>query len=178
MRAGYVIVLAVAVIFVIAGLAGFAMGSRWQVAVSGPVAAPSHEVVDYVADFRTWQQWSVWNTRNFPGSEFSYRGASGSAGAEQVWKLGPKTTVWHLLQVKPNELTYWRQTHDGPVLDGRFQVEDASGGARLTWTVSGDTGINPYDRLIAWFYGDRVRSQLHAGLQGIQQHFDAAQSSP
>lgn len=178
MRAAYSIVLTLAAIAVITGLAGFAMGSRWQVAVSGPVAAPPREVIGYLADFHTWRQWSVWNSRNFPESDFSYRGASGSAGAEQVWKTGPTTTVWHLLQVKPDELTYWRQTNDGPVFDGHFQAEGAPDGTRLTWTVSGDTGFNPYDRLIAWFYGDRVRSQLRAGLQGLQQHFDTAQRSP
>lgn len=172
MRAEYVIALTLVAIVVIAALAGFAMGPRWQIAVSGSVAAPSREVVDYLADFHTWRQWSVWNTRSFPGSNFSYRGATHRAGAEQVWTMGPKTTVWRLLQVKPNELVYRRQTNDGPVLDGRFQVEDAPGGTRLTWTVSGDTGLNPFDRLIAWFYGDRVRNQLRTGLQGIQQHFN------
>jgi hypothetical protein len=178
MRLEYAIALTLVAIAIVAALAGFAMGPRWQVAVSGSVAAPPREVIAYLADFHTWPQWSVWNTRRFPGADFSYRGASRSAGAEQVWKMGPKTTVWHLLQVKPNELTYRRQTNDGPVRGGRFQAEDAPGDTRLTWTVSGDTGLNPFDRLIAWFYGDRVRSQLSAGLQGIQQHFDTAQRSP
>lgn len=172
MRAAYAIVLTSAAIIVVAGLAGFAMGSRWQVAVSGPVDAPPREVVAYLADFRTWRQWSMWNTRNFPESEFSYRGASaGSAGAQQVWKMGPKTTVWHLQTVKSNELIYWRQTNEGPVRNGRFQVESTPDGTHLTWTVWGDAGFNPYARLIAWFLSDRVRSQLRAGLQGIQQHF-------
>ncbi|MDN5870766.1 MAG: SRPBCC family protein [Nitrococcus sp.] len=172
MRAGYIIVLTLAGIFVLAGAAGFAMGSAWQVKVSGTVAAPPGEVIGYLADFHSWRQWSAWNARKFPESEFSYRGDSGSAGAEQVWKLGPTTTVWHLLEVKPNELIYWRQSNDGAVLDGHFQAESAEEGTRLTWTVSGNTGFNPYDRLIAWLYSDRVRSQLRAGLQGIQKHFD------
>ena len=178
MRAQYAIVLTLLAIVVAAGLAGFAMGSRWQVAVSGPVAASPRELIDYLADFQTWRQWSVWNTRRFPGSKFSYRGASGSAGAEQVWKMGPKTTVWHLLQVEPNELSYWRQTNDGPVRRGRFQAEAVSGGSRLTWTVSGDAGLNPYDRLIAWYYSDNMRGQMSAALHGVQQHFKAAPSPP
>lgn len=177
MRAQYAIVLTLLAIVVAAGLAGFAMGSRWQVAVSGPVTASPREVVDYLADFQTWRRWSVWNTRRFPGSEFSYRGTSGSAGAEQVWKMGPKTTVWHLLRVEPKELSYWRQTNDGPMRRGRFQVEDAPGGSRLTWTISGDTGLNPYDRLIAWYYSDNMRAQMSTALQGIQQHFEAASGS-
>lgn len=178
MRAGYIIVLTLAANFVLAGAAGFAMGPRWQVVVAGPVAAPPDKVIGYLADFQTWRQWSVWNTRKFPESEFSYRGDPGSTGAEQVWKFGPTTTVWHLLEVKPNELSYWRQSNDGPVFNGQFQAEDVAEGTHLTWTISGNTGFNPYDRLIAWFYSDRVRSQLRASLQGLQQHFDTAQRSP
>lgn len=178
MRAEYAVALTLVAITLVAALTGFAMGSRWEIAVSGPVAAPSHEVIDHVADFHTWRQWSIWNTRSFPESDFSYRGTSRSVGAEQVWTMGPKTTVWRLLQVKPSELTYRRQTNDGPMLDGHFQAADTPGDTRLTWTVSGDTGLNPFDRLIAWFYGDRVRSQLRAGLQGIQQHFNTKQSPP
>lgn len=178
MRVEYVIALTLIALVVLAALVGFAMGSRWQVAVSAPVAAPPREVIAYVADLHTWPQWSVWNTQHFPGSTFSYRGTSRNVGAEQVWEMGPKTTVWRLLEVEPDELRYRRQTNDGPVRDGCFQAERASDGTRLTWTVSGETGWNPFDRLIAWFYSDRVRSQLQAGLQGIQQHFDAPQGSP
>lgn len=177
MRGQYAIILGLLAIVVCAGLAGFAMGSRWQVAVSAPVAASPRELIDYLADFRTWRQWSVWNTQRFPGSEFSYRGDAGSADAEQVWKMGPKTTVWHLLQVEPHELSYWRQTNDGPARRGRFQAEAASGGSRLTWTVSGDTGFNPYDRLIAWYYSETMRGQMSTALQGIQQHFEGASGS-
>lgn len=173
MRVEYVIALTLIALVVLAALGGFAMGSRWQVAASTPVAASPREVIAYVADFHTWRQWSAWNKQHFPGSTFSYHGASRTVGAEQVWEMGPKTTVWRLLQVEPTELRYRRQTNDGPVRDGRFQAERVSGGARLTWAVSGDTGLNPFDRLIAWFYSDRVHSQLDAGLQGIQQHFNA-----
>lgn len=178
MRAAYVSFLTFVAVVVAAGIAGYAMGSQWQVSVSAPVAAPPREVIAYVADFHTWRQWSIWNTENFPGSEFSYRGTSpGSVGSEQVWTMGPKTTVWRLLQVKPTKLVYRRQTNNGPVRHGHFQAERIPQGTRLTWVVSGDAGLNPFGRLIAWFLSDQVRSNLRAGLQNIQQHFATGQRS-
>lgn len=177
MRAEYVIALTLVAIVVVGALTGIVMGPEWRVSVSGPVSAPPQKVIAYVADFRTWRHWSVWNKQRFPKSVFAYRGATHGVGAEQVWKTGPTTTVWHLQRVDTDQLAYHRQTNDGPVRHGRFKAKAVSGGSRLTWTVSGDSGLNPFDRLIAWFYSGRIRSQLHAGLQRIQQHFRAPQGS-
>lgn len=177
MRAEYVIAITLVAIVVAAALTGVVMGPEWRVSVSGQIAAPPQKVIAYLADFHNWRDWSVWNKQHFPKSVFAYRGASHGVGAEQVWKTGPTTTVWHIRRVESARLTYQRQTNAGPVRHGRFEAKARAGGSRLTWTVSGNSGLNPFDRLIAWFYSGRIRHQLHAGLQGIQRHFRAPQKS-
>lgn len=176
MRAEYAIAITLVAVAVIAALAGLAMGPQWRVSASATVAAPPAKVIAYLSDFRSWRQWSVWNKRQFPHSRFSYRGARRGVGAEQVWNVGPTTTVWHILKVDNDRIDYRRQTNDGPIRHGSFRARPRGGGSRLTWAVSGRSGINPYDRLIAWFYSGRIREHLRAGLKGIQRHFAGGSS--
>lgn len=176
MRAEFVIALTLVAVVVLAALTGVVLGPHWRVSASGRVAAAPSAVLAYAEDFHSWRQWSVWNKRHFPHARFSYRGAAKGVGAEQVWQVGPTTTVWHIEKLSDDTLAYRRQTNEGPVRHGRLQVEAAPGGSRVIWSVSGSTGINPFDRLIAWFYSGRIRGQLQAGLRGLAAHFGASKN--
>ena len=176
MRAEYVIALTLVTLVVVGALAGVVMGSNWQVTVTGRVDAPPSAVLHYVGDFHSWRQWSVWNKHAFPQARFSYRGPTRGVGAEQVWRMGPTSTVWHIERLTVDALRYRRQTNEGPVRHGVLRVRPAPGGSRFTWRVSGSSGINPFDRLIAWFYSGRIRHQLQQSLTGLQHHFEAVKA--
>ncbi len=166
----------VAVIVAAAGV-GFALTPHWEVQRDTRVPASPDAVLAYLADLHSWQEWSVWNKQRFPRAEFEYGGPARGVGANQVWNDGDVRTVWTITAYQPGQsLSYTRVTGGGSPHYGRFEASADAGGTRLVWTTWGDTGINPFERLVAQVYLSGIAANLEHGLARIRAHFGAGGS--
>jgi hypothetical protein len=121
------------------------------------VAADPARVHDLLDDFRAWPQWSPWEDLD-PQVQHTYSGAARGVGARHQWKGNSKAgegsmeitasdqskVVCDLRFLKPFKAQN----------ESRFDLEPASGGTDVTWTMTGQR--NPLMAALGRLFFDKA----------------------
>lgn len=158
-----------ALVIVIAAISGFVMGSQWEVKRQTTVPAPLEQVAQYTTTLPNWPKWTVWNSENYPAMKIEHDGPQQGPGAIQRWDDGSMTGV---LTVKSLELLS-RMDYEVSMDNGAFVMDCAleftgqSGGTEVVWRCWGDTGPNPFERLMMGIYEPIMGDDFQGGLDKL-----------
>lgn len=103
--------------------AGFVLPSRFEVARTTLINAPTEKIHDLIADPRRWKQWSTSGRRD-PVMDITYSGPPFGQGAKWSWaSKTERSGMMELTSVEPNRrVQYFAQWMD------RINGEDFDGG--------------------------------------------------
>ncbi len=149
---------------------GFFLPSRFEVARSTVINAPAEKVYDLIADPRLWAKWSAWNERD-PSMDVTFAGPPFGQGAKWSWKSKSEGTgAMEFTRVEPNRrVEYSLLFADfGMRSAGAFTLDAAPGGAKVTWTNTGDVGTNPLKHYLAVMMDRMVGPDFERGLANLK----------
>jgi hypothetical protein len=174
--------IALGVALVPVALAGYIVTrpSDFRISRSRIVAAPPDVVHAYVNDFRTWSQWSPWETLD-PAMTRELSGAPAGPGAVYAWwgnhQVGegrmtitdspPRTITIRMEFIKPLRATHTAQ----------FDLAPSGAGTNVTWTMSGHN--NFVGKAISLFMDmdTMIGSNFERGLANLDAVTAAAKAS-
>ncbi len=147
---------------------GFLLSGEWSATRSIEVAAPPEAVWPLIDDLARWEEWAPIGEVEAELSSPSRGAGATRAWDDAAWGQGVVTVE----RVQPGrEMVYQVSVEEGALsTTGTLSVEPiATGGARVTWTESGNFGWNP---LLAWFalgMEKRQGAQLTVGLERLRE---------
>lgn len=152
---------------------GFSQDPKWRVERSVVVNASPPQVFEYIQHLKDWPQWSAWNPEKYPDMSYSTSDPDFGVGAKQSWNDGGMTGELVISDYKPNDYFEYDLSMDGGEyqMRGRMSVKPADGGTRLTWACWGDSGANPFDRLMMLMFKPMIGDDFQVGLDNVKQHF-------
>jgi len=171
--------------FVFLGLAGFiliglSLPSHWEAEAAVWIEAPPDAVYAAVSPLRAWRDWAVWFVHD-PDMEVAYAGPEQGAGASYQW-AGDNSVGTGELRVEsavPNHRMELALTMD----DGRFaargpiRLAPERDGTRVTWTLRGDFGSDPFGRFNRQFLERSVAATLQESLDRLKTKMEQAPAS-
>jgi uncharacterized protein YndB with AHSA1/START domain len=159
-----------AALFAVLAIGGLLLPSGFTVARSTVIAAAPEKVYALVADPRAWKQWAVWNRRD-PKMQVEYSGPASGTGA--TWRWQSKTEgngAMTFTDAEPaRRVAYDLYFADfGTPSSGDFRFEAKDGVTRVTWTMNGDMGKNPFNHWMALFVDRMVGKDFADGLAHLK----------
>ena len=153
----------------------FLLPSTYSAERSMIINAPAEKVFPLIANQKEWKRWSVWNQRD-PNMELSYSGPESAAGSKWAWKSkseGNGGMEWSA--VEANKRVGYILTMEGmtPSTGDLFVVPDGAG-TKVTWTMKGDSGMNPMFRWFGLFMDKMIGPDFEAGLKNLKKLAEAA----
>ncbi len=174
-------VLIITVLVVLTGVlgvlaAGSQMEATWQIQRSQYIAAPPADVFAVVCNLHTWPQWLAWGSPDTAAIEYEYTGRGWGRGATQSWHNEAKMGQREITEFTPGQRMQYVQTTgavEGPQanMQGFFSIVPENNGSRLQWTLSGQTGSNPVDKLLMYLYRSRIIESMGRSLNNLAQRF-------
>ncbi|MDX1496502.1 MAG: SRPBCC family protein [Salinisphaeraceae bacterium] len=165
------LILAIIVLAILAVVAGLMMDSQWRVERRAVVNADPTTVYADISRIRGWQEWTAWNTEAYPDMQISYSGPERGVGARQSWDDGAMTGTVEITAVQPNKgFDYVVSMEEGKYqMQCSMQVAPADAGAEVIWACEGDSGGNPFSRLMMAAYKPMIGKEFETGLNNLQQ---------
>jgi uncharacterized protein YndB with AHSA1/START domain len=149
---------------------GFFLPSTFTVTRTADIAAPSDRVYALVADPRSWNRWSAWNKRD-PQMQVEYSGPPSGAGAKWPWKSKSQGDgVMTFTAADPaKRVAYDLFLPDfGTTSAGDFKFEPQGASTRVTWSMNGDMGKNPFYHWMALGMDSMIGKDFNEGLAGLK----------
>jgi len=139
------VLIALAAVVVVVLIVILTRPSTYAVSRSTTVLAPPAVVYAQVVDFHRWDAWSPWAKLD-PAAKLTFAGPVSGPGAAYSWSGNDKVGEGKMLitGAKPNQevnikLDFIRPF--GATSSTGFAFEPASGGTKVTWTMSGENGF-------------------------------------
>lgn len=153
----------------------FLLPSGYSAQRSVTINAPAEKVFPLIANQKEWKRWSLWNQRD-PNMVLAYSGPEAAAGAKWAWKSkseGNGGMEWSA--VEANKRVGYILTMEGmtPSTGDLFVTPEGSG-SKVTWTMTGDAGMNPMFRWFGLFMDKLVGPDFEAGLKNLKKLAEAA----
>ncbi len=131
-------------------------------------AAPAH-IHGWLDDLHRWSEWTPW-LKEDPSLVVTVGEVSAGAGASQTW-TGDSGGGWlRLTRSEPDWGVAYEMAFAGdkyPSTGGLlFGRDDA--GARVTWTMTGDLGWNPFERYPGLLLGSLIGPMFDEGLAKLR----------
>ena len=133
---------------------------------------PADTIFPWLANLRTWPDWTVWNKQEDPSLAYSYAGSDSGLGATMSWtakKMGDgKLTI---NDANPGRFIRYEMRMTGRliVVRGNIELESAGGGATLVmWFDNIDLGANPLRRWLGPFLKPAMEKAFHRNLTGLK----------
>jgi hypothetical protein len=117
---------------------GLLLPRGWESSRFVLVQAAPEDVYEHVADFRNWEHWANWNTRDDPGLQIEFSGASIGEGAVMSWqgeRLG--TGRFSITQADPQTGIHYEAVINDQASQSSITFKDTADGTLVTWTTSG-----------------------------------------
>ncbi len=159
-----------AVLFAVVLVGGFLLPPTFTVTRAVLVAAPPEKIYPLVADPHAWQLWSPW-TRRDPSMRIEYSGPPSGVGATWRWKSRSQGDGAMILsEIEPNRrVAYELYFPDfGTTSSGELRFEPQDALTKVTWTMNGDVGKNPFRHWMALTAGSTVGKDFSEGLLGLK----------
>jgi hypothetical protein len=138
------LIVAAVVVVAIAGvlIAAMTKPDELRVARAATVAAPPEKVAAEIVDFRRWQAWSPFETKD-PAMMRSFGGAAQGEGATYAWDGNRNVGkgAMEITEVSPNKITV-RLDFEKPMEAhniAQFLLVPNGGGTEVTWEMYGTT---------------------------------------
>lgn len=151
---------------------GLLMPGEWSVEQEATIRAPADRVFARVADLRGWEDWAIMFEHD-PAMETTFSDPSSGVGATFAW--AGNTSVGSgdvtLVGVDADQRIDLRLTMDGGsfVSEGAVHVRPDPVGVRVTWTLGGTLGADPFARLNRSLLERSVAATLQGSLAKLKQ---------
>ena len=172
MRVLKIIVVVLFALFMAMAIAGMFMPSEWHVERSATMEARPEVVFEIVNTGKGWDAWTSWAAEHDP--TWSMAIASDKAvGPGTIMKWSSEDYGAHSVTLQESEPPT-RVTYDMYIvkqdmaMTGEVRIEPTSGGAKVTWSESGDVGSDPYARLMARLMKGLVEKDFDQGLSHMK----------
>ena len=157
-------------LFAVLLVGGFLLPSSFVVTRSVVVAAPPEKVYALVADPRAWQLWAPWSRRD-PLMHVQYSGPASGVGATWRWQSKSQGDgAMTFTDAEPGRRVafdlYFADT--GTTSSGELRFEPQEAVTKVTWTMNGDMGKNPFSHWMALAAGGTVGKDFSEGLRGLK----------
>jgi uncharacterized membrane protein len=142
---------------------------------------PADTIFPWLANLRTWPDWTVWNKQEDPSLAYSYSGSDSGLGATMSWtakKMGDgKLTI---NDAKPGRFIRYEMRLTGRriVVRGNIELESAGGGATLVmWFDNIDLGANPLRRWLGLRLKATMGKAFRRSLAGLRTAAETGKTS-
>lgn len=149
---------------------GFALPSKFRVERSTVIQAPPEAIYPYVANLQRWQEWSTWNAKKYPDSQWMFGGPEAGVGAVHSWSGGRVGSgTLSLTQADPRTGVAYEMSveHGRYLLRGRISFAPEGQGTRVTWVDEGDVGGSPVAHYLVPFIRSRLGRYFEEGLANL-----------
>jgi hypothetical protein len=142
---------------------------------------PADAVFPWIANLKTWPDWTVWNKTEDPTVAYTYSGAETGKGATMSWtakKMGSGSlTITDAAAGRYIRYTL-RMQHRTMVVRGNIEIESAGGGTTLVqWFDTVDFGRNPFTRWLAFLLKPMLGRAYHRSLAGLKTAAETGRAS-
>lgn len=149
---------------------GFLLPSSYSVERSVVIEAQPAAVFPYLNNLRRWEEWTPWTTEKHPKMEMSYSGPEEGVGAKSSW-TDPESGNGELVitQSDPEKGIVYDLLFEGySKSEGSIQMEENPAGVRVTMTMEGDIGNNPFARYVGLFMDSLLGKDFEEGLAKLK----------
>ena len=133
---------------------------------------PSGAIFPWIANLKTWPDWTIWNKNEDPSLAYTYSGADSGLGATMSWtakKMGDGALTINAAQSGRFIRYEMRMTGRTMVVRGNLELESAGGGATLVmWFDTVDLGGNPLKRWLGLLLKPMLARAYHRNLAGLK----------
>lgn len=173
-RTGVLVVPALALLLALLALL---IPRHWQVERAVQIRARPEQVYPLVAELRQWPQWAVWQARSAQ-REARYEGPSSGVGAVSEWHDRGRRRLT-VIAAEPDRSLDYELTGDGvQPTRGRIVLVAEPGGTRVSWTVEGDSGFNPWRRYFGFVAARRSGDDVEHGLARLKRRSEDLATAP
>ncbi|HRK71977.1 MAG TPA: SRPBCC family protein [Micropepsaceae bacterium] len=122
-----------------------------------------------VNDLKAQNTWSAWALRD-PAMQVTYSGPASGTGMKAEWVSDSEGSGSQTIteSVSNTRVVTALDFGMGGFATGRFELERAEGGTRLTWSLYSDTGFNPLARWFGLFMDGMVGPDFETGLLNLK----------
>jgi uncharacterized protein YndB with AHSA1/START domain len=164
------VVVVVVVLFAVLLVGGFLLPSTYVISRSVVIAAPVEKVYALAADPRAWLLWAPWSRRD-PLIHVQYSGPATGSGA--TWRWQSKTQgsgAMTVTDAEPGRRVAFDlyDADTGIISSGELRLEPLEAVTKVTWTMNGDMGKNPFNHWMALAAGGTVGKDLSEGLGSLR----------
>jgi hypothetical protein len=138
-------------------------------------------IFPWIANLRTWPEWTVWNNHEDPSLAYRYSGSDSGLGAAMSWtakKMGDGQLT--INDAKPGRFIRYemRMTGRSMVVRGNIELESAGGGATLVmWFDNINLGANPLRRWFGLLLRPMMEKAFHRNLTGLKSAAETGKAS-
>ena len=175
MKALKIAALAVAGLFVLVTLVGFALPRTMRIERTASINAPPSAIYPLIANLKDgWKQWSPWEPK--PETRFVFSGPAEGVGATMAWdspsegdgrvailKADPQRGIEMEVSLMQEG---WRATSS-------LLCEPAGQATNVIWTEEFDMGTNPYRRIMGQLIQGAIAGQHEQGLAKLKSKLEA-----
>lgn len=170
------IIIVLAIILGFLALLPMFLAPSYEIRVSETINMPKEMVYSKVTDYRTWKNWSVWNSME-EEVEYKYEiKPTGEVGNQMSW-TGDTVGVGTIEIVEAQEPNYIDQklTFKKPFeMTGRdeWKFEEVENGTKVTWINSGE--YKYFERFfgVMMEMSGQLESQMEEGLQNLKNYLE------
>ncbi|MEZ5741020.1 MAG: SRPBCC family protein [Burkholderiaceae bacterium] len=150
-------------------LIGFFLPDPHPVERSRLIAQPQEKIWAMLVDPRAWNRWAPWFGRD-PDMKITYIGAPSGVGARWRWASNSEGNgeMQFIAATAPRQLDYALSFDGMGSAIGKFVLEPATGGTKVSWQFQSDPGLNPLGRWFGLFLDRLVGPDFEQGLSNLE----------
>lgn len=164
------VVLVVLLLPIVLLLVSFFLPSKYHVEREIVIKAPSEAIYPWLAQLKSWPEWTVWNTNYDPTLAYTYSGPAEGVGAEMSWtaKSGNGSLKLTAADAKTG-VKYDLDFDKGKFLcSGAIAMAAVEGGTRVIFSNEGEFGKNPVRRYFGLFTDKMMGGMFQKNLEGLK----------
>lgn len=162
------------VIFILLALViSLFLPSKWTVERKVEIQAAAADVFPYINNLRKWPEWTVWYQRE-PKPQTEYSGPEQGVGARSAWSDPSGSGELTITASEPNAgVEYTMEMNQGEFSSrGAIRLSPSPLGTMVTWTLSGDVGMNPIGRYFVLGIDKMVGPDFENGLANLKRKLE------
>jgi hypothetical protein len=149
---------------------GFLLPRQYEVTRTVAIKAPTAAIHPLVDDLERWPEWTPW-AKSDPTIRITYGPVTAGVGAHQSWTGDSGGGELTLTRSDPD----WGIAYDMSFQEGKYPSVSTmtyraadGGGTEVAWTMTGDTGVNPFGRFFGLMMDPMVGPMFEDGLNRLK----------
>lgn len=168
LRILFKLMLTIAVLFIVIA---FFLPKQQQVERSIQVNAPAAQIMPYLTNLKTFNQWSPWAKIDPQGTQYTFTGPASGVGAKMAWSSENKNVgsgSQEIKQVSPNRVDTYLDFGPQGNADAFWELTPNANGTQITWGFETDLGNNPVARWMGLMMDKFVGESYAEGLNDLK----------